>query len=321
MDDSPSFVYLSEKSLDDLGISSRDVVDSLEHLIQKAAGGEAWYAPKSVILPPDGRYIMSTLAVTDDPGLIAVKSVVVNNDNPARGLSAINGMIMLLDSQTGLPRAVVDGNWVTAIRTAGASALAATRLACADSASIAFIGCGVQAHSHLTIFNDLFPLKTVYAVNRSVEKREVLCAAARDKGLQAYQCETAQEACEQADIVISAVSLSRDIKPFLDARWLRPGSFACSVDLGIPWMSEGMDCVDRIIIDDCEQEKTSDQPLVQANLVKGDLKGLVTAQTEGRANDTERTMFLSRAIGLGDLALAGLAYKKSQQTSVGWPFN
>ena len=70
---------------------------------------------------------------------------------------------MLLDSQTGLPLAVIDGNWVTARRTAGLSAVAAKRLARPDSASIAFIDCGVQARNHLDAFCDIFPLREVRA--------------------------------------------------------------------------------------------------------------------------------------------------------------
>jgi hypothetical protein len=54
-----------------------------------------------------------------------------------------------LDSETGLPLALIDGNWVTEKRTAGLSAVAAKRLARNDSVSAGFIGCGVQARGHL----------------------------------------------------------------------------------------------------------------------------------------------------------------------------
>ena len=306
-----NFLHLSRETLENLDISTNEVVESIEHLIRGAADSKVWHTPKSVILPPDGRYMMSTLSAADDPGFLAVKSVIVNNRNPELGLPPINGLITLLDSNTGMPVAVVDGNWVTAIRTAGASAIAAKQLARKDSASIAFIGCGVQAYSHLKIYKDLFPLKEVRAVDLNKESLERFCDTAQIHGFETVACDSFEDAINGADIIVSCVSLSREIKPFLDGRTLKPGVFACSVDLGIPWMDEGMAAFDRVIIDDLEQEASSPDALVPAEVVKGDLNQLVTGQCEGRINKEERTAFVFRAVALGDLALAGLAYQKA----------
>lgn len=95
--------------------------------------------------------------------------------------------------------------------------------------------------------------------------------------------------------------------------------FACSVDLGIPWIKESMEAFDRVIIDDLEQEATSPDALVPADVVKGDLNQLVTGQCEGRIYKEERTAFVFRAVPLGDLALAGLAYQKASALQKGVP--
>ena len=146
-----SFLHLSRDNLENLDISTDEVIDSIEQLIRSAIDSKAWHTPKSVILPPDGRYMMSTLSAADDPGFLAVKSVIVNNRNPEIGLPPINGLITLLDSNTGVPVAVVDGNWVTAIRTAGASAIAAKQLAREDSfySFYRLWGSGVQSSENL----------------------------------------------------------------------------------------------------------------------------------------------------------------------------
>jgi ornithine cyclodeaminase/alanine dehydrogenase len=144
-------IYLSRDTLDSLNITTDEVISSIEHLIHGQQASRVWNTPKSVIQPADGRYMMSTLSAADDPPYLVVKSVILNPKNPEQGLPQINGLIMVLDSDTGVPLAVVDGNWVTAIRTAGASAVVARRLAKADSEIITFIGCGVQAHSHLRL--------------------------------------------------------------------------------------------------------------------------------------------------------------------------
>jgi ornithine cyclodeaminase/alanine dehydrogenase len=81
------------------------------------------------MLPSDGRYMMAALAAMDNPSLLAVKTVVLNPRNSDRGLPQINDLVTMLDSETGLPVAIMDGNWITAVRTAGISAVAAKHMA------------------------------------------------------------------------------------------------------------------------------------------------------------------------------------------------
>jgi len=312
-----NILYLSSETLQNLEITTTEVIESIEHLIRGQVNSQVWNAPKSVIQPEDGRYMMSTLSAADDPPFLAVKSVILNPRNSERGLPQINGLIMLLDSDTGLPLAIVDGNWVTAVRTAGASAVAALRLARTDSATIAFIGCGVQAHSHLQAFSDLFPLKQIRAYGRGSANRDKLCSTAKGMGFDAVASNSAKEAIEDADIVITSVTLSHQIDPFLDARWLKPDVFVSSTDLAIPWVDESMSAFDKIIIDDLEQESAMPNPLVEPSLVSGDLPGLINGNISGRSTETERTAFVFRAIALGDLALAGLAYQKAKAVSQG----
>src|SRR5210317_1513870 len=109
--------YYSEDDLNTLDISAQEVIEMLQQLILGSEANRVWSAPKAVILPPDGRYIMATLAVTDDPPLVATKSLVLNARNTDIGLPQINGLVTLLNSKTGIPVAIIDGNWVTAVRT------------------------------------------------------------------------------------------------------------------------------------------------------------------------------------------------------------
>ena len=131
MPDIENIPYLSETALAGLGITTGEVVESIETAIAGSARSTVWSAPKAVIQPGDGRYMMAALAATDDPALLAVKTVVLNPRNTERGLPQINGLVTMLDSDTGLPAAILDGNWITAVRTAGLSAVAARRMALA----------------------------------------------------------------------------------------------------------------------------------------------------------------------------------------------
>ena len=304
--------YLSGEFLDSLPISTSDMVDEIERQIVGQRRGEVWCAPKAVVLPGDNRYIMATLGVATEPRVLATKSLLVNPRNAERGLPTLNSLVTLLDAETGLPLAVVDGNWVTAKRTAGLSAAAAKRLARADSACVAFIGCGVQARGHLEVLADLFPLQEIRAFGRGKSNRDALCRLAEIRGLTAVPSDTAKEAVEPADIVVTTVTLVPEPTPFLDARWLKAGAFATMTDLALPWLPETMTVFDRIVIDDLVQEAQMSKPMVRPELVAGDLTGLVGGDVPGRQGANERTAFAFRGMAVGDLALAGLAFVRAK---------
>lgn len=307
-----SLPYLSGKALDELSITPRDIVESIERACLGQLSGRVWTAPKAVVTPGDDRYIMATLAVADDPPIVATKSLVLNPRNPEQGMPAINSVVTLLHAETGLPLAIIDGNWVTAWRTAGLSAVAAKRLARPDCAAIAFIGCGVQAHSHLEVFRDLFPLREIHAFGRGTANRDALCRAAEAQGLKAVASKSAEQAIAAADIVVSSVTLLPSPQPFLDARRLKSGCFAAMTDMAAPWLAESLDAFQRIVIDDLEQERQMRKPMVAPALVAGDLFGLVSGKLPGREDETQRTAFIFRGVALGDLALAALAYRRAK---------
>jgi len=308
-------LYLTHERLQALDIRTAEVIDSIEHLIRGRENEKVWNAPKSAVTHPDGRYFMATLAAADDPPLLAVKSLVLNPRNPERGLMSINALVTLLDSETGVPLAIVDGNWVTAVRTAGLSAVAARRLARTDSAVAAFVGCGVQAHSHLQAFSSLFALEEVRAFGRGSTNRDALCEAAAEMGCKSIPSSSAESAVRDADLIVSSVPFSVGLDPFIDARWLKPGAFASITDLAAPWMDEGLPAFDRIVIDDAEQESKMPDPLVARELVSGDISDLVNGRLPGRENAQQRIAFVFRGLALGDLALAALAFERANAAS------
>lgn len=303
--------YLSKEILEGLDVSMTEVVESMERLILSQAQGRAWVAPKTNITTRDDRFMMATLAAADDPPFMAVKALMVNPANPARNLSAINSSITLLDSSSGLPVAVMDGNWVTALRTAGASAVVAKRMANEDSCVLALIGCGVQARSHLAAYAELYPLTEVRAYGRGNRSRDALCQLVTDLGLNAVASETAKDAITDADLVVSSIPLLPRVEPFLNGTWLKPGAFVSSTDFALPWLPESLGVFDRIIIDDRKQEAAMAEPMLEASLVDGDVGELLSGKVPGRSDRMERTAFVFRSVALGDLAVAALVYNKA----------
>lgn len=304
--------YLSEEDLDALHIRTADVIAALEHAIRESTKEQVWSAPKSVILPPDGRYVMATLAVMNDPPLIATKSLLLNARNSDIGLPQINSIVTLLHGETGLPEGAMDGNWVTAVRTAGLSAVAAKYMARPDSNSAAFVGTGVQARSHLTAFAEMFPLERIKVSGRGQANIDALCAMAESLGLSAEVCPSPQEAVTDVDLVITSMTHTSIEAPFLDADSLKPGSFLTAVDLGASWHRETFGALDRVVVDDLAQEAAMETKLVNPSDVAGDLAGLIATSCKGRETAEERTAFVFRGHALGDLAVAALAHQRSK---------
>jgi ornithine cyclodeaminase/alanine dehydrogenase-like protein (mu-crystallin family) len=300
--------YLSQDDLIGLGLRTAQIVDSIERTIRGSVEGTVWAAPKAIITPPnDQGYMMAALAAMDGPSLLAVKTVVLNPENTANGLPQINGLVTMLDSVTGLPIAVLDGNWITEVRTAGLSALAAKYMANPHAKTIGFVGCGAQARSHLDAFADLFDLEHMVYFGRGQANQDRLAKQAMARGMTATACATGQEVVQSCDLLMTTVTHTGGAAPFLDAAGMKPGAFAAVVDLAAPWKRDRFGVLDCVVIDDLIQEAAMPTKLCDPALIHGDLTGLVTGKLRGRKGQNERTAFVFRGHALGDLALSVLA--------------
>ena len=312
-----SLLYLNKADLSHLDITPVEMADELEALISACATGAAWNLPKTAVTPDDNRLFMSTLAIADSSGLTSCKALGLNHRNASRGIDHINALVTLFDSDTGEPIAIMDGNWITAVRTAAVSAVAARHLGRKSSSSIAFIGCGVQALTHFDAFHAIFDLTDIRAFGRGQTNLDKLCAHATAMGVKATACNNARTAVEGADLVVTTVPDSPGFEPFLDAGWLVPGAFVAMVDLSRSWYPRGLATFDKIFIEDLRQERTMTPPMLDLTMVSGDLNDLVTGARPGRENENQRLGFAFRGLAVGDLALASLAYRAAVAQSKG----
>lgn len=303
-------VYLPDETLESMDIAPDTLANAIEDALFAKANGTLHVTPKSALLPGGGRYMMATLAVGD---LTVVKQVTVSPDNPSKGLPAINGAILVLDAETGQLRAVMGANWITAHRTAALSAVAAKRLADPSSEVIAFVGTGVQARSHLAAFKDQFPLNTVIAFGRGKQSMKALQQEATRAGLNFQAAETPEAALRDADIIVSSLTLDYSIDPFLSDRWMKQNALAAITDLCIPW--HPFATMGTIVVDDMEQERTAEKPMLPYESIAGDLTGLV--QSSIAVDMTKPRAFAFRGIALGDYAAAALALRVAEETGAG----
>lgn len=308
--------YLNEDELKSLNIKTPDVVSVIEKLINKTTNNQAWNAPKVVIQPGDDRYMMAALAAMDDPSLLAVKTVILNPQNTNQGLPQINGLVTVLDSQTGLPVAILDGNWITAVRTACLSATVATYLARDDASIAGFIGCGVQARSHLTAFAELFPLSKVMLSGRGEANIGHTKQLAETLGLEVEVCGSPEVVLKGADILTTSVTYTPGLEPFLRAGEMKYGAFAAIADLGAPWVKDSFSHFDNLVIDDLAQEKTLPNKVAHEVDITGDLFDLVLGKMDNRQSKNERNGFAFRGLALGDLALTWLCIERAKENGL-----
>ena len=311
-----SVPYLSDATLAKLNITPAQVADLIEQLIRDRAHQKVWSAPKAAISLPDGRYAMSTMAIADDPPYLALKSLLLNPRNPSAGEPLMNALIILQDSETGRPAAILDGNWITTMRTAALSVVAARRMARPESRVIAFIGSGLQARAHLLALAEIFPLAEVRILGRGQANIDALHALAAERGMAVHLATDPKDVMAGADLIVSSITREHDRAPFINATHAAPGTFAALVDLAQPWQPNTLNTFDHIIIDDKDQEATMKTPMVAANLVAGDLADLVLDQVNAATTATNRTAFIFRGFALGDFALASLAHRIATASAV-----
>ena len=305
--------YLSRRDVERLAVSASEIADRLETLLVAERAGAAWEAPKASIAPGDGRLSLALLSATREPSLAVLKTVGVSPVNAARGLPHIGGVIVVHDGESGMPVAILDAEHITAVRTAAISLVAARRLARGDSRSVGFVGCGVQAASHLDALACELPIERIVAFSRRRESAEALRARAEAAGIAGRVARDAGDAIAGVDIVVSSIPDQPGFHPFLDAGGLHPGTLAIGVDLGRSWIPGTFTAFDRVAVDDLRRHAA--RPMVTAVPVDADLHSLIAEPR--RTDRTARTAFMFGGVGLGDLAAASICLDRARECGVG----
>ena len=252
------------------------------------------------------------------PGPIGVKIATVFADNARRSLPSVSALFLLLDGDTGMPLALLDGPSLTLRRTAAASALAADYLARADSETHLMVGTGALAPHLVTAHRALRPIRETRIWGRDPAKAAALAERLAGDGIAATPAEDLERAVGEADI-ISCATLAR--APLIHGEWLHPGTHLDLVGGYTPDMREADDAAvkrARVFVDtlDGATREAGDivQPLrsgvLAPDAIVGDLFALTRGIARGRNSDDEITLFKSVGTALEDLAAAKLALSR-----------
>lgn len=312
-------LYLARADIAALALPPAAVADAIAAMFADKAAGRTSMVPKSHFKAAGGTSFFSMPAALGEPPVAAVKWIGLAHDNAAHGLPHINGVIVLSDAITGLPLAVMDGEWVTAARTAGMSAVAARYLARPDSRTIGFVACGVQARSHLAALAAMLPLSRVVAYGHRRATADAFAAEARRQGFDAVAAATPEEAVAQADIVVTSVPEHPGLKPFLDPAWLKPGAYVTAVDIGRSWLRSGLRDLELLVTDDHGQSRAMvpSGRLAWSSEFDADLADLAGGTKSGRRTDGARAMFMFSGLALADAAVAARLHTEALRRGIG----
>lgn len=312
-------LYLSRRDVERTGLCMAEVIELLEGMFAEKGAGRVEMPPKPGVHTRPDAFIHAMPAWVAASGAVGVKWVSGYPENPARGLPYVSGLMILNDPDTGLPLAVMDATWITAMRTGAATAVAARRLARPESATLAVVACGVQGRSNLQALAEVFDLREVRAFDL---RREVAEAFARDMTADARRVravETVRAAVEGADLVVTSGPILRAPEPVIEPEWLAPGSFACALDFDSYFTPAAFRAADRLFTDDRAQMESYRRSGYFAGTpaVEADLGELVHGDVPGRADAHERIVCVNLGLALEDVVTARALYDRAREQGIG----
>lgn len=309
-------------------LAPREVIDTLAGAFRAHAAGHTRVPARAVVpVTDDGvLLLMPAVAPGADGPAAGAKLVTYYAGNRARGAPTIHAAYVLLDGTTGRPLALLEGTYLTGLRTGATSALAARYLARPDARRVVAFGAGVQAAFQLRCLMALFPIARVDVVGRDPGRARAFVEAMRPAlGVTVDLATDARAAVRAADIVTCATTSTT---PVVFGADLAPGAHVDAVGAFRRDTRE----VDgetvrraRVVVDTYAgaADEAGDvlipiaEGIIARDHVAAELAELVTGQRPGRTGPEEITFFKSVGFALEDLATAMLAYRLARTRGAG----
>jgi len=260
---------------------------------------------------------------------LGAKIVSVFPGNTAQGLPLIHALVIVVDAATGRPLALLDGTYLTALRTGAASGVATDLLARPDARVVAIFGAGAQARTQLEAVCTVRTIEKVWVHDTAPEAAAAYVQEMREHGrpvpADISVAESPAQATAQADIICTATTSST---PVFDDAHLKPGVHVNGIGAYTPEMQEiPAETVVRakVVVDSrsASLEEAGDLiiPLRQGLITRDDIYGeigeIAAGQIPGRESDQEVTFFKSVGIAVQDVAVADLVLRRATELGLG----
>jgi ornithine cyclodeaminase/alanine dehydrogenase-like protein (mu-crystallin family) len=318
--DTPQILYLSAADVASVALDLGTIIGLLETAFREKGEGRVEMPPKPGIHTRPDAFIHAMPAYIPALRAAGVKWVSGYPENRAAGLPYISGLLILNDVDTGLPSAVMDCTWITAYRTAAASALSARYLARAECATVGILACGVQGRTHLEAMAAEFPVRRALAYDILPDARQRFVEEMTPRlGIEVVGVDDPRTAVAESDIVVTSGPILRHPVPTIQEGWLRPGAFASAVDFDSYWSPAALAEFDRVTTDDHAQFQYYRHAgyFRQTPDPDADLGELVAGLKPGRGDEAQRTIAINLGLALDDMAVAPEIYRRAAARGLG----
>jgi alanine dehydrogenase len=322
---------LSRKDIESI-LTMKMCMEAVERAFADLASGNAVMPQRTPIGVADKQGIALFMpAYIKSLGALGAKVVSVYKENAAKHkLPTVLGMIILLDDETGFPLALMDGGYLTAMRTGAVSGVATQYMARPEGRVATIFGTGVQAFTQVLAVHEARPLDRLlaYSLDSKDVRKKFADRITVQTGLKVELPEDPAAAVRESDIVILATSASN---PVVSGDWFKPGAHVNGIGSHAPKMRE-LDTLtiqkSRIICDQtsaCKAEAGDFIIPAEAgewgwDRVAGDLGDVILGKVAGRTSPEEITLFKSVGLAVQDMSAARVVYDEAVKKGVGTEF-
>ena len=303
-------------------LSPAELIDAMESALAALSAGRVVQPVRTAFEIGERTFFALMPAFDRERAILGAKLVSVVPANADKGIPTHLAAISLFDTVTGELAAVMDGRYITEVRTAAASAVSVRHLAREDARVLAILGAGVQARSHLEALPLVRSFTEIRAWSPTAEHLRQFVAEA---GVAVRPSRTAEEAVRGADVVVVATNA---VTPAILNEWVDRGTHVIAIGACRPSQQEvdpALVARAHLVVDSraAALQESGDivQPMRQglftADHVRAELGEIVAGTKPGRSGPDEVTLFKSLGLAIEDLVAADLAFRRAQQAGRG----
>ncbi len=303
-------------------LDMRDAIDAMRTAFTQLSSGDA-VVPNRLAVPSAKGVSLFMPGYLPEEGCLAAKIVSVFTGNRERGVPVITAVVLVLDSETGQPVALMDGTYLTALRTGAAGGLAAEILALEEASVLAVFGAGPQARTQIEAVRVVRPVREVRIV--SIVRSESEALAAELKGVDVGLPDDPGDAVVGAQVIVTATDSSEPVFP---GERVDPGTHVTAVGAFTPTMREldaGLVGRAKVVVDARSTVMEEAGDLVQAirdgafslDRIHAELGEVASGHRPGRESRDEVTLFKSVGSAAQDAAAAGRILEAAERQGLG----
>jgi 1-piperideine-2-carboxylate/1-pyrroline-2-carboxylate reductase [NAD(P)H] len=285
------------------------LVEALLQMFEREHRGEAHAATRTSVPLAGGGVLL--LMPAADARFAALKTVTVHAGNAGLGLPVVQGEVTLMDAVNGTRLLAMDGNVLTARRTAALSLAGAARAGRPVGGRMLLIGAGVQARSHAEAFAEVAGVRHLWIHARTQAHAEQLAQHMRTLGVDASAIDDPAQVSEEADVIVATTNSSTPVIPpkvRLDATVIAVGAYRADMAEVPPELVRRC----AVFVDTLEGARTEAGDLIQAGIDWSTVQAFANAKA-GLATPDRPVLIKTVGHALWDLAAAQLAYTQQQR--------